>query len=43
MHVSPWKGLSEEDKKAGFIGKLTLCGKKQCPDQCFWFVGQGHE
>jgi len=24
---SPWKGLSEEDKKAGFIGKLTLCGK----------------
>lgn len=24
---SPWKGLSDEDKKAGFIGKLTLCGK----------------
>ncbi len=24
---SPWKGLSEEDKKAGYIGKLTLCGK----------------
>jgi 3-isopropylmalate dehydrogenase len=23
----PWKGLSEEDKKAGYIGKLTLCGK----------------
>ncbi|MDE2009379.1 MAG: 3-isopropylmalate dehydrogenase [Candidatus Omnitrophica bacterium] len=23
----PWKGLSEEDRKAGFIGKLTLCGK----------------
>ena len=22
-----WKGLSEEDKKAGYIGKLTLCGK----------------
>src|SRR5476651_647551 len=25
--ASPWKGLSEEDKKAGYIGKLTLCGK----------------
>jgi 3-isopropylmalate dehydrogenase len=25
--MSPWNGLSEEDKKAGFIGKLTLCGK----------------
>jgi 3-isopropylmalate dehydrogenase len=25
--VSSWKGLSEEDKKAGYIGKLTLCGK----------------
>jgi len=25
--TTPWKGLSEEDKKAGFIGKLTLCGK----------------
>jgi len=25
--VTPWKGLSEEDKKAGYIGKLTLCGK----------------
>ncbi|MDE2028573.1 MAG: 3-isopropylmalate dehydrogenase, partial [Candidatus Omnitrophica bacterium] len=25
--LSPWKGLSEEDKKAGYIGKLTLCGK----------------
>lgn len=24
---SPWKGLSEEDKKAGYVGKLTLCGK----------------
>ena len=24
---APWKGLSEEDKKAGYIGKLTLCGK----------------
>ncbi len=24
---SPWKGLSEEDRKAGYIGKLTLCGK----------------
>lgn len=24
---SQWKGLSEEDKKAGYIGKLTLCGK----------------
>jgi 3-isopropylmalate dehydrogenase len=22
-----WKGLSDEDKKAGYIGKLTLCGK----------------
>jgi 3-isopropylmalate dehydrogenase len=27
-HAStPWKGLSEEDKKKGYIGKLTLCGK----------------
>lgn len=25
--ASPWKGLSEEDKKSGYIGKLTLCGK----------------
>lgn len=25
--ASPWKGLSEEDRKAGFTGKLTLCGK----------------
>src|SRR5580698_5460660 len=25
--ASPWKALSQEDKKAGFIGKLTLCGK----------------
>jgi len=25
--TSPWKGLSDEDKKAGYIGKLTLCGK----------------
>jgi 3-isopropylmalate dehydrogenase len=24
---SPWKGLTEEDKKTGYIGKLTLCGK----------------
>lgn len=24
---SPWKGLSEEDIKAGKIGQLTLCGK----------------
>ena len=23
----PWKGLSAEDIKAGYIGKLTLCGK----------------
>ena len=25
--ASAWKGLSEEDRNAGFIGKLTLCGK----------------
>jgi 3-isopropylmalate dehydrogenase len=25
--ASPWKGLSEEDRKAGYVGKLTLCGK----------------
>jgi 3-isopropylmalate dehydrogenase len=25
--ASPWKGLSEEDKKKGFKGQLTLCGK----------------
>jgi 3-isopropylmalate dehydrogenase len=25
--TSSWKGLSEEDRKAGYIGKLTLCGK----------------
>ncbi len=24
---SPWKGLTEEEKSAGKIGKLTLCGK----------------
>ena len=24
---SPWKGLSDEDKAAGYIGQLTLCGK----------------
>ena len=24
---NPWKGLSDDEKKAGFIGKLTLCGK----------------
>lgn len=24
---SPWKGLGEEEKQAGYIGKLTLCGK----------------
>ncbi len=24
---TPWKGLSQEDKKAGYTGKLTLCGK----------------
>ena len=24
---SPWKGLSDQDKKNGKIGKLTLCGK----------------
>ncbi|UDQ97243.1 3-isopropylmalate dehydrogenase [Lentisphaerota bacterium WC36G] len=24
---NPWKGLSEEDVKAGKIGQLTLCGK----------------
>ncbi len=24
---SPWKGLSAEDIKAGYIGKWTLCGK----------------
>jgi len=23
----PWKGLSDEQKKNGFIGKVTLCGK----------------
>ncbi len=23
----PWKGLTKEEKKQGFIGKLTLCGK----------------
>lgn len=23
----PWKGLSAEDIKAGYVGKLTLCGK----------------
>ncbi len=25
--ASVWKGLSDDDKKAGYIGKLTLCGK----------------
>ena len=24
---SPWKGLSEKEKAAGYVGKLTLCGK----------------
>ena len=24
---SVWRGLSEADKEAGFVGKLTLCGK----------------
>ena len=23
----PWKGLSNDEKKAGFVGKVTLCGK----------------
>ena len=23
----PWKGLTDEEKEAGYIGKLTLCGK----------------
>ncbi len=25
--ASHWRGLSEEEKKKGYIGKLTLCGK----------------
>jgi len=25
--AAPWRGLSEDQKKKGFIGKLTLCGK----------------
>lgn len=25
--AAPWRGLSEADRKAGKIGKLTLCGK----------------
>jgi 3-isopropylmalate dehydrogenase len=24
---TPWKGLSDEEKQQGYIGKLTLCGK----------------
>ncbi len=24
---SPWKGLSEEERQAGYVGKLTMCGK----------------
>ncbi len=24
---NPWKGLTQEEKEKGFIGKLTLCGK----------------
>ncbi|MGE4169669.1 MAG: 3-isopropylmalate dehydrogenase [Candidatus Margulisiibacteriota bacterium] len=24
---APWKGLSEAEKAAGFVGKITLCGK----------------
>ena len=24
---SPWKGLTQEEKEKGYIGKLTLCGK----------------
>ena len=24
---NPWKGLSEDDKKAGYVAQLTLCGK----------------
>ena len=25
--ATPWRGLAEADRKAGKIGKLTLCGK----------------
>jgi 3-isopropylmalate dehydrogenase len=25
--AAPWRGLTEADRKAGLIGKLTLCGK----------------
>ncbi|MBI4309957.1 MAG: 3-isopropylmalate dehydrogenase [Candidatus Omnitrophica bacterium] len=25
--TAPWKGLSDEEKSQGYVGKLTLCGK----------------
>ena len=32
---NPWRGLSEEDKKAGYTSQLTLCGKTNVLTYCF--------
>ena len=32
---NPWRGLSEEDKMAGYTSQLTLCGKTNVLTYCF--------